>query len=52
MLNLHPATVNDAPAIAHIAIDTWRSAYAGIVPADFLDHLSYGTYRADATTSC
>lgn len=41
MLNIRPATVNDAPAIAHISIDTWRSAYAGIVPADFLDSLSY-----------
>jgi L-amino acid N-acyltransferase YncA len=41
MLNIRPATVNDAPAIAHISIDTWRSAYAGIVPTDFLDTLSY-----------
>ena len=41
MLNIRPATVTDAPAIAHISIDTWRSAYAGIVPADFLDSLSY-----------
>jgi ribosomal protein S18 acetylase RimI-like enzyme len=34
------ATLHDASAIAHIHVATWRAAYAGIVPAEFLASLS------------
>ena len=36
------ATVDDARGIAVVHIDTWRDAYRGIVPDDFLDALDYG----------
>jgi len=35
------AQVEDAPAIARVHIDTWRTAYAGIVLAEHLARLSY-----------
>ena len=38
---IRPARIDDAPAIARVHVDTWRSSYDGIVPADFLDNLGY-----------
>ncbi len=35
------ASLNDAPAIARVHVDTWRTAYRGIVPEDHLAKLSY-----------
>jgi ribosomal protein S18 acetylase RimI-like enzyme len=35
------ATRDDAAAIAHVHIETWRTAYRGIVPDDILAGLSY-----------
>ncbi|MDX2255451.1 MAG: GNAT family N-acetyltransferase [Pseudanabaenaceae cyanobacterium bins.39] len=35
------ATHNDVPAIAKVHVDTWRIAYQGIVPDDYLANLSY-----------
>ena len=35
------AMLEDAAAIAHILVDTWRQAYAEIMPDDFLSGLSY-----------
>ncbi len=35
------ATSADAPAIARIHIDSWRSTYRGIVPHEYLAELSY-----------
>jgi len=35
------ASVADAPAIARIHVDVWRSAYRNILPDAFLDSLSY-----------
>jgi ribosomal protein S18 acetylase RimI-like enzyme len=34
------ATVEDAPAIAAIHVQAWQTAYAGIVPTDYLAGLS------------
>ena len=34
------ATYDDARAVAEIHVDTWRAAYASIVPADYLASLS------------
>ncbi len=36
MPSIRPATELDAAAIAHVHIESWRSTYAGIVPASFL----------------
>jgi ribosomal protein S18 acetylase RimI-like enzyme len=35
------AKIADAPAIARVNVDTWRTAYRTIVPADYLAQLSY-----------
>lgn len=35
------ATPEDAPAIAHVHVNSWRTTYAGIVPDAFLAGLSY-----------
>ena len=39
--HLRPAHIEDAPALARVHIDTWRSTYGGIVPEAFLAGLSY-----------
>ena len=36
MFTTRPATGNDAAGIAHVHTESWRSTYAGIVPAPFL----------------
>ena len=41
MLHLRPAVIEDAPAMARVHIDTWRSTYGGIISNDFLAGLSY-----------
>lgn len=33
---IRPATIQDADPIARVRVDTWRDAYAGLMPADFL----------------
>jgi ribosomal protein S18 acetylase RimI-like enzyme len=35
------AKIADAPAIAQVNLDTWRTAYRNIIPADYLAKLSY-----------
>ena len=35
------ATAHDAAAIAKVHVESWRTTYKGIVPDDFLAHLSY-----------
>lgn len=37
---IRPATALDAPAIAHVHVQSWRSTYAGIVPSPFLAALN------------
>lgn len=39
MTLIRQATIADAPSIAHVQVETWRSAYVGIVPQPFLDTL-------------
>jgi ribosomal protein S18 acetylase RimI-like enzyme len=36
---VRPAVLQDAPAIAAVHVATWRDAYAGLLPDDFLDGL-------------
>lgn len=38
---VRPAKIADAPGIARVNVDTWRTAYRTIVPADYLANLSY-----------
>jgi ribosomal protein S18 acetylase RimI-like enzyme len=38
---IREAVPADAQAIARVNVDTWRTAYTGLVPADFLADLSY-----------
>lgn len=35
------ASLLEAPAIARVHVDTWRTTYRGIVPEDYLEKLSY-----------
>jgi GNAT superfamily N-acetyltransferase len=38
---IRPAQLEDAAGIAKVRIDTWRTTYRDIVPAEFLDNMSY-----------
>jgi len=38
---IREATPDDIPGIARVHVDTWRTAYRGIVPDDFLASLTY-----------
>jgi ribosomal protein S18 acetylase RimI-like enzyme len=38
---IREAILTDAPGIARVHVDTWRSTYRGIVPDKFLANLSY-----------
>ena len=40
-MRVRVASVEDAPGIARVHVDTWRTAYRGILPADSLNALSY-----------
>ena len=41
MISIRNAEPADAAALARVHVDAWRTAYAGILPADFLAGLSY-----------
>lgn len=38
---IRPATLADAPAVARIHMDSWRTTYRGMVSDDFLDNLLF-----------
>jgi ribosomal protein S18 acetylase RimI-like enzyme len=40
MLTIRTAELDDAPAIARVHVETWRSTYGGIVPQTYLDGLT------------
>ncbi len=40
-MNIRRAIPNDADAIARVHVDSWRSAYRGLVPDTYLDKLDY-----------
>jgi len=41
MITIRAASPADAPGIARVHVDSWRTTYAGIVSAEFLANLSY-----------
>jgi ribosomal protein S18 acetylase RimI-like enzyme len=41
---VRPATLEDAEAIARVNVATWRSAYRGLLPDDFLAALDEANY--------
>ena len=41
---IRPATIEDAPAIARVHVDSWRTTYRGMLPEDFLASLSEAGY--------
>jgi ribosomal protein S18 acetylase RimI-like enzyme len=40
-VKIRPARTDDAPAIARVHVDSWRSAYQELVPQSYLQGLSY-----------
>jgi len=42
---VRPAEIGDAAAIAHVHVATWRTAYPGLLPDDFLESLSEAQYE-------
>ena len=42
-MTVRPATPADAMDIAYIHVDTWQSAYRGLIPDEYLDNLSLAT---------
>lgn len=42
---VRPAELGDAPAIARVHVATWRSAYRGLLPDEFLASLSETHYE-------
>lgn len=40
-MHIREAISDDIPGIARVHVDTWRTAYIGIVPAEYLAKLSY-----------
>ena len=42
---IREATAADVPQIARVHVDSWRTTYAGIVPADFLEGMSYEDFE-------
>ena len=40
-MHIRKATLEDAPAIAKVHVDSWRTTYKGIIPQSFLDKLDY-----------
>lgn len=40
MITIRPATLTDAPGIAHAHVESWRTSYKGIISDEFLANLS------------
>lgn len=43
---IREARVSDVPAIARVHVDSWRTTYPEIIPADFLERMSYEDFEA------
>ncbi|WP_010093867.1 GNAT family N-acetyltransferase [Ornithinibacillus scapharcae] len=40
-MQIRRAEISDAPGIAIVHVDSWRTTYKGIIPDEFLNNLSY-----------
>lgn len=40
-MQIRPAILADAAAIARVGVDTWRATYRGIITDDYLDQMRY-----------
>ncbi|MGS0763773.1 N-acetyltransferase family protein [Syntrophomonas curvata] len=40
-MNIRKATISDIPSIAKVTVDTWKTAYRGIIDDNYLNNLSY-----------
>jgi L-amino acid N-acyltransferase YncA len=40
MISIRPAVAQDAEAISHVHVESWRTTYAGIVPREYLATLN------------
>lgn len=40
-MKIRQAVIDDTPCIARVTVDTWRSAYQGLLDQEYLDSLSY-----------
>jgi L-amino acid N-acyltransferase YncA len=40
-VSIREATFADAPGVARVQVDTWRTAYRGMIPDSYLDSLNY-----------
>lgn len=40
MVRIRPAVIDDAEAVATVHIQSWQTAYAGLIPQEYLDGLS------------
>jgi ribosomal protein S18 acetylase RimI-like enzyme len=45
LMDVRPAHVADAPAIARVYVASWRSTYRGLLPDAFLDSLDEAAYE-------
>lgn len=45
-IDIRPASANDAPAIAKVRVDSWRTTYRGLIPDAYLDAM-----QVDASTA-
>ncbi|GLV59415.1 putative N-acetyltransferase YuaI [Dictyobacter sp. S3.2.2.5] len=41
MVTIRPATLQDVEGLARVHVDTWRTTYRGLIPADYLAGLTY-----------
>lgn len=46
-MNIRPATPHDAAALAHIQVDSYRTAYAGLMPPEYLARFTYEEQEQD-----
>lgn len=47
MIQIRRATVNDSTGIAHVQVDSYRTAYAGIFSPAYLEHFTYEEQAQD-----
>ena len=40
-MQIREATIEDSAGLAKVQVDSYRTAYAGIFPQDYLDHFTY-----------